>query len=321
MADTPERLHPTTAAEAIAFGLHRTHEDTAALTAQLAQERAMRDRGQHRAQKAQERADTAETPAGIQLAKKAVAPLTDAIRAFLAPSKGAGRRHTAARLLVGVDPELAAYITVRTALGSAAGRRTLRSAAMNLTEYLEAELIADRFESINGALYRAVIRNAEARGLSPSRQMKSVGLANRRFNLVDKPWTQAQRLQPGSKLIELFIESIGIVRCFVQRTAAKSSGPYLEFTPEIDEWMHKYNAAATLTGRCWSSPRASPWVLATAGGPRPTSPGRFWRGATSGPRPASTPATSPTCPSPSTARATACSTTRPCFVTRSAARP
>ena len=86
---------------------------------QLAQEQKMRERGRQRAERAQARADTAETPAGIQLAKKAVAPLTDAIRAFLAPSKGAGRRHTAAKLLEGVDPELAAYITVRSTLGYA----------------------------------------------------------------------------------------------------------------------------------------------------------------------------------------------------------
>ena len=163
------------------------------MSTQLAQEQRMRDRGADRARRTQSRQETAETPAGIQLAKKAVEPLTNAIRAFLAPSKGAGRRHTAAKLLAGVDPELAAYITVRTTLGAAAGRTTLHKAAMSLTEVLEAELIADQFETVNGALYRAVIRNAQARGLSPSRQMKAVLLANRRFNLVDKPWTLGQR--------------------------------------------------------------------------------------------------------------------------------
>jgi DNA-directed RNA polymerase len=213
---------------------------------QLAREQLMRDRGADRARRAQARAETAETPAGIQLAKRAVEPLTNAIRQFLAPSKGAGRRHTAAKLLAGVEPELAAYVTVRTTLGMAAGRRTLHSAAMALTEVLEAELIADGFERANGALYRAIVRNAEARGLSPSRQLKSIMLANRKFNLVEKPWTLAQRAHLGTKLIELFIESLGIVRAFRLRKARKADGHYLEFTEEIDAWMKQYNAAATL---------------------------------------------------------------------------
>jgi Autographiviridae RNA polymerase len=235
---------------------------------QREREALMRDRGADRARKAQARSDTAETPAGIQLAKKAIAPLTDAIRAFLAPRKGAGRRHSAAKLLEGVDPELAAYITVRVTLGYAAGRRTLHGAAMGLTDYLEAELIADRFETVNGALYRAVIRNAEARGLSPSRQMKAVTLANRRFNLVEKPWTQQQRAHLGTKLIELFIDSVGIVRSYRLRTARKTDGHYLEFTPEIDAWMAKYNAAATLARpmRLPTVVPPKPWTSVRGGG-------------------------------------------------------
>jgi DNA-directed RNA polymerase len=174
------------------------------MSTQLSQEQAMRDRGADRARKAQDRQEMAETPAGIWLAKKAIEPLTNAVRAFMAPSKGAGRRQTAAKLLTGVDAELAAYITVRTTLGYASGRKTLHAAAMALTEALEAELIADRFETVNGALYRAVIRNAQARGLSPSRQLKSIMLANRKFNLVDRPWTQQERVRltdPFSSLV------------------------------------------------------------------------------------------------------------------------
>jgi DNA-directed RNA polymerase len=214
---------------------------------QLEREQLMRDRGADRARRAQARAETAETPAGIQLAKRAVEPLTNAIRQFLAPSKGAGRRHTATKLLAGVDPELAAYVTVRVTLDHAKFRSSLHKTAMHLTEILEGEIVADRFETVNGALYRAIVRNAEARGLSPSRQMKAVALANRKFNVVERPWTMQQRAHVGTKLIELFIETIGIVRCYRLRTAAKREGHYLEFTPEIDAWMAEYNAAAALT--------------------------------------------------------------------------
>jgi DNA-directed RNA polymerase len=139
---------------------------------------------------------------------------------------------------------------------------------MALTEVLEAELIADRFETVNGALYRAVIRNAQARGLNPSRQMKAVTLANRRFNLVEKPWTLRQRTHLGAKLIELFIEPVGIVRSYTRRTANKTHGHYLEFTEEIDAWMQKYNAAATLARplRLPTVVPPKPWTSVRGGG-------------------------------------------------------
>lgn len=143
---------------------------------QLALEQRMQERGERRARKAIEKAlsrgEAAETPAGVQLARRAVAPLSDAIRAFLkdAYSGKAGRRHTAAPLLRDVDPELAAYITVRCTLGCAVIRRPLKGAAMVLTERLELELIADAFETESEALYRAIVRNAAAGGIAPIRQ-------------------------------------------------------------------------------------------------------------------------------------------------------
>ena len=255
--------------------------------AQLERERQMRDRGQHRAEKAFSRAleqgRATETPAGVILARRALQPLADAIRAFLAPKKGAGRRHTAARLLKDVDPELAAYCTIRGSLGYAATNGTLRGAALNVTEALETELLADAFEKSNTPLFRAVVRNAEARGLPPERTAKAVALANRKFSVVEKPWTTNQRLHLGVKLVGLFIESIGIVEAHQRRESKTMNTHRLRFTPEIDEWMRKYNGAAALTRpfllptlippKPWTQPRDSAYYsTAVRGGNLVTKP-------------------------------------------------
>jgi Autographiviridae RNA polymerase len=223
-------------------------------TQQQDRERLMRERGKARAMAAQrralERGEAADTPAGVTLAKRAVRPLTDAIHAFLAPRKGAGRRHTAAKLLAGIDPELVAYITVRSVLGAAAVGQRVHKAALALTEALEEELIADAFERDHGALYRAVVRNARERGLAPARQAKAVGLANRQFALVERPWTFNQRTHLGVKLVELAVSTLGILEAyFEKRRKGKKirQSHRLRFTPEIDAWMAKYNAAASLT--------------------------------------------------------------------------
>jgi DNA-directed RNA polymerase len=218
---------------------------------QREREQAMKDRGAHRARagfaKALDRGEAAETPGGVHLAKRAIGPLADAIRAFCGPKQGAGRRHTAAALLRGVDAELAAYLTLRAVLGYANSNRSLQSAAVYVADMLEAELIADSFEAANTALFRAVVRNAKNRGLGQNRQANAVKLANRKFSVVERPWTQKQRVHLGTKLIELAIETTGIIETKLQRTGRRQQLHLLSFTPEIHEWLRKYNDAAALT--------------------------------------------------------------------------
>ena len=161
-------------------------------------------------------------------------------------SHQAGRRHTAAALLKGVDPELAAYVTVRVTLGDASLQRSLHGTAVKVADALETELIADRFETANGALYRAVIRNAEARGLAPARQGVAVTMANRQFGVVEKPWTQKQRVLVGVKLVELAVESLGIIEARLVREGRTTNVHRLRFTEETEAWVAKYNHAAAL---------------------------------------------------------------------------
>jgi DNA-directed RNA polymerase, mitochondrial len=232
---------------------HPLHQNlTNNIAAQTAREDEMKAKGAHRArtgfQKAVEQGRTAETPAGVQLAKRAIAPLADAIRAFVTDAyKGRrGRKHSAAKLLKDVDAELAAYLTVRVAIGKASLRHTLRSAATAVADQLELELLADAMEGANSGLYRSVLRNARARGLSPERQGLAVREANRHFGLVERPWTKGERLHLGTKLIELTIETLGIVNSYLSREGRTHQTHRLELTPEIDAWVKQYNEAAAL---------------------------------------------------------------------------
>ena len=220
---------------------------------QIAQESRMRSLGQHRA-KAQitrslERGEAAETPAGIALAKRALDPMISAIDAFKATAaKGrGGRRHTAALLLAGVPSDLAAYVAVRQCLSGAARGYILRSVANAIAVSLEMELMAAEFEQAEPALYRSVVRNAQGRGMAPSRIGKAVELTAKKSGHEDTSrWTLAERLHLGTKLVEIVIEKLGIVEApLVKR--GKNSAPTLAFTGEIDTWFDKFNHAASLT--------------------------------------------------------------------------
>jgi DNA-directed RNA polymerase len=123
---------------------------------QQAREQEMKERGMARARtqqaKAEARGDSASTQAGVALAKRAVAPLAQAIRSFLgeAYSGKAGRRNAAAAMLVDVDPELAAFVTIRAAINAASRKWTLKRAAGRVAGALEMELLGDAFEEANG---------------------------------------------------------------------------------------------------------------------------------------------------------------------------
>lgn len=184
------------------------------MDAQVRREKEMADRGYRRAQsnlkKTLDRGEAAETAAGLKLVKRAVEPLSMAIRAFVAEAysgKG-GRRHTAAILLKDVDPDLAAYVTVRSAISSAARRNSLRSCAHGIAQMIEWEKLADRFELTNEPLLRSVLRNAAARGIAPARAAKSVELAAKNFNV------------PGSRLPSVNDQQVRLHR--VASTYSKS---------------------------------------------------------------------------------------------------
>lgn len=220
--------------------------------AQLAREEEMRARGERRSvvqlTKAVSRGAAAETPAGIALTRRALAPLTEAIKEFVETANAgrAGRRNIAATLLEGVDPELAAYVALRCTLGAAHLCRSLKSAAIDTANRLATELMADQFETANTALYRAVVRTATERGLNSARQAKAVELAAKKFGVAVAPWTSSQRLMLGTKLVELVVETSGLIDTYFDRQGKKVS-QRLTFTAEIDEWFRKYNEASTLT--------------------------------------------------------------------------
>lgn len=245
-----------------------------AIDRQLAREAAMLEKGRARAQtqidKALQGGRAAETPAGVALAKRAVAPLSQALREFLdvAFSGKAGRRHAAATLLKDVDPDLAAFLTVKVGLSKAAQKATLKNTAISIGNALAEELLAAEFEKKEEALYKAVIRNAQIRGMSSPRIAKAVVKASREFSVVEDLWTPTQRLVVGSKLVELMAEHLGLVEIGTVRESTKTSTrsyPIVDVTPKVMEWMREYNAASTLM---------RPVLLPTAIPPQPWEGGR-----------------------------------------------
>jgi DNA-directed RNA polymerase len=233
-------------------GWDNTSGEQMVYEAQLTREREMAQRGTARAKamigRSLDRGEAGLTPAGVALTKRAIEPVADAIVQLIANAKAgkAGRKHVSAVLLDGIDPDLIAFIAVRGCLNGGSKRFSLKSTALRIGEQLEMEVIADRFEAENSALYRAIVRNARSRGLAPERAAQSVMLANRKFDVVAQPWTSRERMLIGTKLVELVSETLHIISAPLIKFS-RTKRHQVQFTPEIEAWFAKYNEASTLT--------------------------------------------------------------------------
>lgn len=225
---------------------------TSTMASQLHREERMKALGKDRAKRAiarsEERGDAAETPAGIKFCKQYLQPLAQAIEAFVAEAYAgkAGRKHVAAQLLKGVDPYLAAYLTVRAVIASATRRYTLKACGRSVADRLEAELLATQFEDKNAGLYVAVMRRAQQRGLSPQHQALALAKANKHFGVVEPLWTASQKVLLGSKLVELCNEKLQLCELVFQRVGKNRDTHIVQLRADILEWYRKHNEAALL---------------------------------------------------------------------------
>lgn len=201
--------------------------------------------------KALAREAAAETPAGAQMLRRAIAPLSKAIAEFCADAlKGTGGRlHTAAVPLAGVDPDLAAFITVRYTVSLAAKPEgaSLHSIARGIGKALDAELRAARFEQREPALYKAIVTNAKDRGAAELRIMASVLKAEKEFEFDLDGWTRQQHVQVGTKLVELATTALDIFKVRYVRAGRRSSSHIVTLAPGMEKWFADYNGAAAAT--------------------------------------------------------------------------
>lgn len=220
---------------------------------QAALEARMKSEGEARAKrnidKAIHRGDAVATPAGVTLARQGVEPVATALAKWVKEANGGrvGANNTTALHLGHVDPELAAYIAIRCTLTAAVRGYTLKSTAVTIAKTLEEELYADHFEQAHSALYRTIIRNAQARGQRGIVLAGNlVGTARTQGLEMPDRWAYADRVKIGSKLIEFIITELGIVEVQM-KTIRNRNVQSVVFTPKVKEWFEAHNHAACLT--------------------------------------------------------------------------
>lgn len=250
---------------------------------QLALEEEMLTQGRarwlHTIQAAKERRNEAATSYGHMLLKRGVEPLAAAIRAFQeqAATGRAGRRHASVGLLAGIEPEVAAFISLRKALDRMTTPDiTMQAVSVDIARALELEKKVLALRDQDNPRYKMTKRHIQGHSSQKYRRTVLSYAFGKSGTVAFRPWSRPDCLHLGQKMLELIMESTGIFH-LVRRplpgrrisSAADSSGWVytLELSPSCRDWLQRHRETAGLM---------YPDYLPTIVPPKP------WRGAGGG---------------------------------------
>lgn len=183
---------------------------------------------------------------GKSLINRSIEPLSTAIRDFLVDSKlHPGRRHTAAKYLEEFDPDVVAFITCQEVFSGVTLRSVYQYVAARIGRRLEEELRLARFEKDKPALYTKVQENLEKnpQGFKKIVRKKTLIHAMNKFDVQWQKWPHDAHFHVGFKLIELLIQSTGLVQV-VRSPDYRNTKLYLTATPELTDLLVRYKAKA-----------------------------------------------------------------------------
>ncbi|MBF7012508.1 hypothetical protein QUC32_22945 [Novosphingobium resinovorum] len=189
--------------------------------------------------------EEANLPPGKKLLKAAVIPTAEAIKAFIdgACSGKAGRRHSAADLLLLVEPEEAAYITCRVLVNCAVAKVQLQRGAVMVAEALDEHLSMESFRDINKKGYKGFLKQQEQRGYSRQRKSAVKKLLTEEGALVDS--STSEKVTKGNKLIELAIEATGLWT--LERVSRSRGWAYtVQASETLQGWLDKQHARCSM---------------------------------------------------------------------------
>ena len=192
--------------------------------AQVELEKTMRDMSISRFLKDHSSSDLSETLTGSFLIYNYVVPVKEAIEAFLDDQTGrAGRHNSAAKCLIGLEPEVAAYLTLKVVLNKLpvyrkeGGYLSVTSLAMSVAQALHDELRIRVFEAKNKAWLDRMMNDFNKRELPKYKRreylQKTISDSGEDWNI----WSNTDRLHVGLKMVDLFRIATGDIEIITKK--------------------------------------------------------------------------------------------------------
>lgn len=186
--------------------------------------------------------EEADLPPGRQLLKLVIVPTAEAIREWVARIEGggAGRRHTALRILAAAGPEEVAYLTGRVVMNSAVSQLTLTATAFAVAASIIEHVEMLNLKEVNKEGFKGLIKSQKKTGASGKRRAALRKIMNAEGTRLMVP--QGEQLQVGLKAIELLCEATDLFTMEFTKSHYKKS--CVRPTEAVMVWLERQH------GRC-----------------------------------------------------------------------
>ncbi|GGX90970.1 DNA-directed RNA polymerase [Litchfieldella qijiaojingensis] len=223
-------------------------------------------------EKAREREQETSVRSVRRLMNQAIVDMTGGIETFLeeALSGKPGVKNTAAVMIKDIEPEVCAYIAARVVLDGIAAGRKFTPTAYRIGMMIEDELAFRAFKEQDKNAHDWLVKREEKNSTSYDRSRK-VMRHNMQARDIEVPeWSPEQRTCVGTKLIEIMMNTTGLVTKSSVTRRGTNTEVLIEATPEAMDWINEENNRCELL---------SPVYLPTIIPPKPwTTPhdGGYW---------------------------------------------
>lgn len=242
-------------------------EDLIAL--QLDMEEAMTQHGAERYIRNTSRARTGgreeQTAYGRTILAGRIDSVATAIQAWMSATEegNSSRWGSAYKRLAGADAGVLSYLTLKHVLSGLSTPRTVQFVAVAIGTAVEDEL---RFAGVRAGerkIYDRMVKGAKKRTSSHYKHVYATRVVEN-VSAWDK-WPRVERLHVGMKLLDILIESIGLVEIATNLENSSKGLKYVKALPETLEWIEQKNEVTALMRPVYEpmvvSPRdwTSPW--------------------------------------------------------------
>lgn len=206
---------------------------------------------------------------GVTLMKEALDVVCDGINSFLddALSGKPGKHQTSVQTLMLLDPEVCAYLTLKYTIDGVSTRSPFTRVAMKLANGLEDQFKFDLWQNSedSSTMFRLLKKRVNS---------KTTNRVYRRYNLIrqmtkvemldHEPWSKREKLHLGTKLIDILIQTTGLMEVKTVQFKRKQRILYLQANDATIHWIdqlneegetvHPYFYPCVIPPKDWSNP-------------------------------------------------------------------
>lgn len=160
-------------------------------------------------------------------------------------SGAAGLRNSVAYGRIGThDPNVLAYLALKHVLSGLSAPRTIQYVAVAIGTAVEDEIRFAVIRSEERKTYDRLVIGAKKRTSSKYKHIYATRLAEQHDDWVH--WSRTDRLHVGTKLIDLLMNSIGLIEVGTNGEDTEKALKYVKALPTTLEWIEKKNDATAM---------------------------------------------------------------------------